>query len=190
MITNTRKHIAKWVAFLMLFILYLASPQKAQAQFTEYEIKAALCFNFAKYIDWPERMFSKNGNKIILSIYGSDPFEEVIDKLMRGRSVKGKYYIEVRRATSLRDLKGSHIIFISRSERNNIGKVLNYIEGFSGTSVLTIGDNIEGFCQAGGILNLLDDYTFQINVVAANNAELLIDNKLINIAADIVSTIE
>lgn len=190
MTTIKHKYITQWFGVMALCLWFFTTPQKAHAQFTEYEIKAALCFNFSKYIDWPERMFSKEGNKIVLSIYGSDPFASVIDDLMRGRSVKGKYYIEVRRATTLRELKGSHIIFISRSERHDIAKIIEYIKGFRGTSVLTIGDNIEGFCQAGGILNLLDDYTFQINVVAANNAELLIDNRLINIAADIVSTIE
>lgn len=165
-------------------------PQEAEAQYSEYEIKAALCFNFAKYVDWPEKMFQKGDNKIILSIYGSDPFGKVIDKVVRGRTLKGQFQIEVKRAYSLRDLRGSHIIFISRSERLEARKILNYTQRFRNPSILTIGDNIPGFCEAGGVLNLLDDYTFEVNPKRAENSGLLLNSRLLGIAAKTVSTEE
>jgi hypothetical protein len=186
-------HIVR--SLLLSVFLCAGWGQQAHAQFSEYEIKAALCYNFAKYIEWPERMFPKDPanaetRKIVLAIYGSDPFGSVIDNLVRGRFIKGKYYFEVRRATSLRDLQGAHIIFISRSERNDVRKILEYTKSFKRPSILTIGDNIDGFCKMGGVLNLLDDYTFQINLAAAGQAELLLDSRLINIAVDIIPTDE
>lgn len=178
------------VAVLLATLWLVSTPKQANAQFSEYEIKAALCFNFAKYISWPERLFEREGNKIILSIYGSDPFGEAIDRVMRGRTLKGKYRIEVRRALSLRDLRGSHIIFISRSEKLEARKIIEYTKRFKNPSILTIGDNIAGFCESGGIINLMDNYTFHVNPKKADNSGLLLDSRLINIAVKKISTKE
>ena len=162
------------------------TPQ-AKAQYTENQIKAALIINFARHCDWPPKMFDKRQNKIVLTILGSDPFGQVIDDAVRGRTVQGKYF-EVRRVSDIRDLRGSHIIFISQSERNNIRKIIEYIKSFRRSSVLTIGDEIDGFCKKGGIINILDDYTFNANWDAASDQGIILDNRLLNIANEIVPT--
>lgn len=168
--------------------MMLAAPNRVKAQYTKYEIKAALVINFARHCDWPDRMFDKRQNKIVLTILGSDPFGNVIDDAVRGRKVQGKYYFEVRRVSDVKDLRGSHIIFISASERNNIRKIIEYIKGFRRSAVLTIGDEIDGFCKKGGIINILEDYTFNVNWDAASDQGILLDNRLLNIANEIVPT--
>jgi len=164
------------------------SVTKAEAQYSEYEIKAAMLVNFAKHCGWPDRMFDRRQNKIVLTIFGADPFGKVIDNVVRGRTLKGKYYFEIRRVSDLKDLRGSHIIFISKSERNNIRKITEYIKSFRRSSVLAIGDGIDGFCKQGGIINLFSDYTFNVNWNAASEQGILLDNRLLNIANEIVPT--
>lgn len=181
-----KQHIIHSFCFIVL--LFFVGVYPAKAQYTEYEIKAAMLVNFAQHNDWPEHIFDKQQNKIILTIYGSDPFGKVIDNMVRGRTVQGKYYFEVRRVSDLKDLKGSHIIFISKSERNNIHKIIEYINSFRRSAVLTIGDEIEGFCKKGGIINILEDYTFNVNWDAASDQGILLDNRLLNIANEIVPT--
>jgi hypothetical protein len=173
-------------ALLCLMAFSMVSAPAAKAQFSEYEIKAALCYNFAKYVDWSEKMFKKGSSTLVLGIYGTDPFGSVIDNMMRGRVLKGKYYVEVRRISTLKEFKDVHIVFVGRSEQANIKRVLEHIRQYAGASVLTIGDGIPDFCKMGGMINILDDYTFQLNLGAFTNAGLVIDNKLINIAAAIV----
>ncbi|MGB0522929.1 MAG: YfiR family protein [Flammeovirgaceae bacterium] len=186
------KTIAKHIisTFCLALILFAGSPNEAKAQYTEYEIKAGLILNFARHCVWPERMFDRKQNKIILTILGSDPFGEVIENVLRGRSVQGKYYFEVRRASDIRNLRGSHIIFISKSERNNIQKIVEYINSFNfkKSAVLTMGDGIDSFCKKGGIINILEDYTFNVNWDAASDQGVILDNRLLNIANEIVPT--
>lgn len=169
-------------------MLLCMSPHQAKAQYSEYEIKAGLIVNFARHCDWPDRMFDKKQNKIILTILGSDPFGSIIENVVRGRTVQGKYYFEVRRVSDVKDLKGAHIIFISKSERNNIQNIIEYIKSFRRSAVLTMGDEIEGFCKKGGIINILEDYTFNVNWDAASDQGILLDNRLLNIANEIVPT--
>lgn len=184
------KKIAKHIIysfFIGVFLLIL-SPNEAKAQYTEYEIKAGLIVNFARHCNWPDRMFNQRQNKIVLTILGSDPFGSIIDDVVRGRTVKGKYYFEIRRVSDIKDLRGSHIIYISKSERNNIQKITEYIKSFRRSAVLTMGDEIDGFCKKGGIINILEDYTFNVNWDAASDQGILLDNRLLNIANEIVPT--
>src|SRR5260370_31416836 len=41
---------------------------------TEYELKAAFLFNFAKFVDWPPRAFPEASAPLIFGIIGEDPF--------------------------------------------------------------------------------------------------------------------
>jgi hypothetical protein len=56
--------------------------------------------------------------------------------------------------------------------------------------VLTIGDGIKGFCKMGGMINMLDDFTFELNPKEANKADLIVDNKLMGIASHLIATDE
>lgn len=145
--------------------------------------------NFMKFTSWNDESFDKKSNKIILTIYGSDPFGNVIDRIIRGRTINGRT-IEVRRTSELRDLKGSHVVFISRSERNNVCKVINYVKSFRRSSVLTIADEIEDFCLKGGMIKINSDYLFKMNWNEMSAIGLNPDNRLVNLAEELVSTSE
>ena len=175
-----RKQILACTAIILLVCVF--SPNKGVAQYTEYEIKACLCFNFAKYVKWPEEAFKNGENKLTLAIYGSDPFGDIIDNVMRGRKIRGRFYIDVKRAYSLRDLQGAHIIFISRSETLHTRKILSYVRKHNNSRVLTIGDNIDNFCKQGGIINLLDDYQFELNAYESERSMLIVASQLYDIA--------
>jgi hypothetical protein len=75
-------------------------------------------------------------------------------------------------------LKTCQILFVSSSERNRLGKIL---ESVKGGSVLTIGE-LPQFNQAGGIIKFViqdDKVRFEINTGAAGHARLRISSKLL-----------
>jgi hypothetical protein len=44
---------------------------------TDYEVKAAFLYNFARFVRWPEGSLA--GPRFVVAIVGDDPFGEVID---------------------------------------------------------------------------------------------------------------
>jgi hypothetical protein len=81
----------------------------------EYSVKAALLFNIAKYTDWPAKAFSQPRDPIIIGVLGDDPFGEVLDRLVKGRTVNGRSIV-IRRANGIAPLEGSHVVFVSASQ--------------------------------------------------------------------------
>lgn len=167
--------------------IFLPAPA-SYAQYTEYEIKGTMVVNFAKYITWPNRVFGRDST-IVLGILGDDPFGTAIDDIVKGRKVKGLQW-EVRRGNTVSDMRGCHIIFIGRSMNDGIKEVIDDIyKNRRGASVLTIGDNIDNFCEYGGMLNYRpgrQKYVFDINIGAVTEADLRVAVSLLNFAREIV----
>ncbi|MEH0156855.1 YfiR family protein [Limibacter armeniacum] len=169
---------------MVVLLLIMSMPKQANAQYAEYETKAGMIYTFGKLVTWPSKAFDSK-NKLVLGVLGDDPFGSIIDNVLKNRPVNGRYW-EIRRGTSIKELKGSHIIFIGNSyPRDVLKSILDDIYSKKNSMVLTIGDNIDGFCELGGIINLTTNL-YQLNVTAANNAQLTVDVKLLNLASDIV----
>ncbi len=182
---RTLRHIAK--ASLLLLLFMSLAPQKASAQFGYYEIRGMMIYHFGRFVTWPERVFSGE-NKIVLGILGDDPFGASIDNILRNRRIRGRTW-EVRRSNELSDLQGSHIIFITQSKKGEVKEILEELNSnkYRRAHILTIGDNIENFCRYGGVLNIDRNNFFTINSDAANNANLIIDSRLWQMAKAIES---
>ncbi len=178
-------HIAKYVLLPIAASVFFT--QNATAQFSEYQIKGAMLYNFGKYITWPDRVFGRE-NTILLGILGDDPFGEDIDNLLKNRRVHGRSW-EIRRGNSLDDMRNCHIVFVTRSKAAEAPDLLKELNSgkYRYASVLTIGDNIEAFCENGGAINIREDYLFTINSAAFNKAELIIDARLFQMAKAIES---
>ncbi|MBB6461654.1 YfiR family protein [Flammeovirga kamogawensis] len=155
------------------------------AQFDEYERKAGMINTFAKFVNWPSQAF-KEDNSLVLGILGDDPFGDVIDNMFRNRYVKGRVW-KIKRAQTIKELKGSHIVFISKGfTSSQVKSFLEEIYDRNNSFVLTIGDNIPNFCKNGGIINLTPNGLYTLNLYSANTAQLTIDVKLLNLASDII----
>jgi hypothetical protein len=165
----------------IIVLLLLASlgvgvrlPVQAQAP-NEYRVKAAFILNFTRFIEWPSDGYS-DGGALVVGIVGDDPFGGSLDQL-NGTSVNG-HRIVIRRLKAGDYLKACQILFVSSSERNRLGKIL---ESVRGGSVLTIGE-LSQFNQAGGIIKFViqdNKVRFEINTGAASQARLRVSSKLL-----------
>ena len=111
---------------------------------TEYEVKAAFLYNFARFVDaggGPAR----SGSPFVIAILGRDPFGAILDETVAGKTVAGRP-IEVRRVPRVDEARDAQIVFISPSERPNTDAILKALER---PGVLTVGDT-DGFAQRGG----------------------------------------
>jgi hypothetical protein len=163
-----------------VLILFLLVALPAGAQELEYPLKAAFLFNFVKFVEWPDEAFAGVRSPIAICVYGSDPFGDTLDNVVRGETV-GERGLIVQRPESLGDLRDCHVLFVSRSERSRLPEVLSRVQG---APVLTVGDT-DGFLKAGGVINfVLEDnkVRFQINPEAAERSRLKISSKLLRLA--------
>ena len=161
-------------------ILGTASSRTARAQsLTEYEIKAAFIYNFAKFVQWPSTAFAQPQSPLTMCLIGKDVFGAALDtiehKLAQGHE------LQVRRQVRLEDLKTCHILFVAESERNRLAPIFR---AAAGVDVLTISD-LDRFAEAGGMIGLYNvdnQVQFAINLEVARSTSLQINSQLLKLA--------
>ena len=165
--------------FLFL-VLCLAARFAAAQSATEYQVKAAFLFNFAKFVEWPPSSFHDGSAPLQICVLGRDPFGEVLRELTREKTVNG-HKLEVRGVVDLQVARACHILFIAFSERTRLKQIF---EALQGSYALTVGD-AKDFAEQGGMINFVLDHDrvqFKVNRSAAELAGLRISSKLLTVA--------
>jgi hypothetical protein len=159
-------------------VTVIASAQPAPS--AEYRIKAAFLFNFVQFVEWPESAFPNERAPLVICVAGTDPFGNALDQVIEGESV-GKRRLIVRRTGNPEGLDTCHLLFVSRSEKARLGKVLDAVG--SSTPVLTVSD-IDGFVVRGGAIGLFLEHhrvRFEINPSNAQRRGLKLSSQLLDL---------
>jgi YfiR/HmsC-like len=173
-----------FVCLLGLTALFWCMPpaQCAVAQSrqpTEYEVKAAFLYNFAKFAEWPADAFSGPDAPFVFGILGRDPFGAIIDAVEK-RTVNGRT-VQVRRFSDVQDIRKCHILYISSSETERLGTILRTL---AHASTLLVSDS-STFVDRGGAIGfvVLDNSVgFKINTDAVLRAGITIHSRLLKMA--------
>ncbi len=165
------------ILFLSCTYYLFAFPQ----QYTEYELKAAYLFNFAKFVEFPEKTFSSYKDPFIIGVYGNEAFLDVLQTIIKGRTVYNRNVIAIG-ISQPEDIVNCQIVYFSRI---TINQAMLFFEYLGNKPVLTVADNVEYFCEKGGMINFTPQYSqkrFEINPNAAQRANLIISSKLLSLA--------
>ncbi len=153
----------------------------AQAQTSlEYELKAAFLYRFTEFVEWPAQAFSTPQSPIRVCIFGLDPFGNALDRTLRGEQVKGRPLVAMR-TRRMEELSACHIVFISRSEREQAAAVLSRLRE---NPVLSVSE-AQDFLEQGGMINFVTEgarIRFEINNESAQRAGLMLSSKLLTLA--------
>lgn len=144
---------------------------------SEYQVKAAFLYNFAKFVKWPETAFSGTNSPFVIGILGEDPFGPDLPLAIRGKNING-HPLSLRVGLSLAEMQQCHIVFICRKPKRNIPET---VAALTKANTLTVSE-IDGFTKAGGMINFVMDGSkvhFEINDQAATKAGLTISSKLL-----------
>jgi YfiR/HmsC-like len=147
---------------------------------SEYELKAAFLFNFAKFIDWPESSFASEQSPFSICILGSDPFGSALDRTLQGKVV-GNRPVTLTRITQIAQTRQCQVVFVSSSESRRLPEIVDRLQS---ASVLLVGES-DGFAEAGGAIQFtLEDnrVRFTINTDVADRAGLKFSSKLLALA--------
>jgi YfiR/HmsC-like len=171
---------ATLIVCLILTLLRAVEGTAEEAQLSEYRVKAAFVFNFAKFVEWPAESFSDDTSQLIIGILGENPFGTDLEQTIQGKTINS-HPLAIRQMRSLNEIAKCHILFVSASETKRLAEIFHIL---GEKSILTVGE-AEGFNEGGGMINFTWEgkkIRFQINDDAAKKAKLKISSKLLSLA--------
>lgn len=77
------------ICTLVLLLLWSAPSRSAEAP-SEYQVKAAFLYKFARFVEWPATSFADSTAPLVIGILGEDPFGPMLDQAITGKSVQGR----------------------------------------------------------------------------------------------------
>jgi hypothetical protein len=167
------------LAVSLLLVPFVFLPFRAFAQdyrSGEYDLKAAILVNVLRFVDWPAAAYSSPQTPTQLCVLGRDPFGGALDQYS-GTTVNGRP-LAIRRLERGDEVRGCQLIYISSSERNLLGQILQHLQG---QPSLTVGE-MDQFAARGGMVQLTVENKqvhFTVNLAAASRAELRIRSNLL-----------
>ena len=167
-----------WSSLVSAVSAPLAWPQSESP--SEYLVKAAFLYNFAKFVEWPPDAFPDPTSPFIFGIVGDDPFDDELNAMISEKSLSGRRFV-VRRFRRGEDLRHCHVLFISASEKKFLKLIL---ESVRGSSVLTVAD-ADGFARQGGMIGFVlqeSRVRLEVNPQVAGRSRLKISSKLLALA--------
>jgi hypothetical protein len=147
---------------------------------SEYQVKAAFIFNFAKFIEWPPPAFSGPEAPMCIGVLGDSALAAELEKLLRDKKVNNRAIV-AKECRTEEEIKSCHVLFVGASESRRLPELLQQL---GQTNVLTVSET-ENFIRDGGMINLYREgnkFRFQINDQAARNAGLKIASKLLELS--------
>jgi hypothetical protein len=169
------------LVLLLLVLLVSSSGVGAQANSpSEYQVKAAFLFNFAKFIDWPSNSFDDANSPFTVCVLGHDPFGHALDDELHGKII-GDRPLAVQRLKDKAQARRCQVVFVSSSESTHQSEIL---ESLRGASMLLVGE-ANNFATSGGTIQFTTEdnhVRFTINIDAANRSGLNFSSKLLGLA--------
>lgn len=154
------------------------------APVSDAKVKAAFVYQFIKFVEWPPPAFASAAAPIQLCLLGGpDPFLAALADI-EGRSAQGRN-IHVRRLPAGSDAQACHLLVVGESEGL---QPLAPLLADRSTGRLTVSE-IPGFAAAGGMIGLLVESNrvrFEINLPAAQRAELRLSSQLLKLARQVL----
>lgn len=162
----------------------IAGTARAQA-LSDYQVKAAYFYNFAKFVNWPTQDLSDSSAPLRFCIFRDHFFEAELNRIVKGKTVAG-HPIQVLQVDAPEDSRKCNSLFVSSLQQRQNKHLLELLRG---SSVLTVGET-EDFVARGGIIAFVlenDRVQFVVNRRAANEAGLTMSSKVLSLAKQVVN---
>lgn len=145
----------------------------------EYQVKAAMVFNIAKYAEWPSDSLGSGSAPLVVCSIGRGPFATALERY-QGKTALG-HPLALRRLAPGDEPGECHVLVISGIEKRYLAGIL---EQARKKPVLSVSDLPE-FAQAGGIIGLVEQegkVRFEINMKTARQSRVRISSQLLKLA--------
>ena len=172
-------------AIALLLMLYFPETGASQEAVTANpnKVKAAFLRNFAHYVTWPAEVFTGVGSSWKICVLGNDPFGDILDQSLSGRTEQGRPF-EIHRAETLNELPRCQIVYVAYQDAAKRRAALAELRK---SSILTVGDAPD-FLREGGIIQFQigERVEMSINLDQSRYASLTIPTKMLEVSRDVV----
>ncbi len=166
-----------WLLFACLFHAHTAQAANSNPnQLEEYQAKALLIYNIAKFVIWPEEAFTTHPNRFVINIAGQNPFGNAFyfldNKTIQGRDVAVESW------TGLNLAYDYQVLYIDSMGLQEFSHALQSLQEHH---VLVITSNVDLF-DAGAMVYLgveSENLIFRVNLASAHKAGLEISGNLL-----------
>jgi hypothetical protein len=165
-------------------VLAIAIPVCAQSSL-EYNVKAALLLNFARFIEWPAGAFADAHAPIQICVFAPSPFGEALHRVVDGETV-GERPVTAREVHKTSDSVGCHLLFVPASAEERAVTVLRS----TAPHTVTVGESRQ-FEQMGGAVNLVVDsgrVRFNVNLQPVEERGVRISARMLHLATRVDRT--
>jgi len=174
-----------WLAVMLVFPTVRLAHAREPA--VEEGVKAAILFNFIRFVDWPEAIMPEPPPPRVVAIIGRDALQERVVALASSDALASRVSVLVVKdldhlAASMEQIQ---VLYIARSAKKDIPRILDLLQA---RPVLTVCDD-ENFVRQGGMMNYVRDDSrirFDINLDEAEKSRLKMSAKLFGLARVIV----
>lgn len=171
----------------MWLALVCCSANVAAQTLTEYQVKAAYLYNFAKFVKWPVGA-QPAGATFNICILGTNPFGNTLASTVADEKLDGKS-IALHQISTPAEATDCAIVYIGRSEQSRLSSLL---PALAKQGVLTVSE-APRFSAQGGIIGFVMDggrVRFEVNLAAAQKAGLTLSSELLKVAMNVRRTPE
>jgi hypothetical protein len=173
-----------FVAFGIYICLFGLSPLAKEASSQEEDVrerklKAAFVYNFAKYTEWPARVFHNEAENLKLCHIGLSPVYWYLKEL-EGRSVHSRQ-IKVAQISGAMNEVDCHIVFLPGNEWERTSE---FIKTWRYRPVLTISD-IPDVADI-GLIKHKETVQFEVNLKRAKRKGLKLSAQMLKVAVKVV----
>ncbi len=149
------------------------------------QVKAALLFNFARYVEWPKSYLPNVPNDITIGILGNNSLKNALEVIIDGKKFIGGKKITLYNFKTVAEIVPVHMLYIDTTIHNNFKQIL---EKISSDNILTVG---EGFSDDTTALIIRfvsrDEHVrFEINLALAREKHIIISSALLSLADAVV----
>lgn len=169
----------KLLNFFLLICLNLLITNNIQSQTVTEEAEYVL--NFIEFTDWSEVDFETSSSPIIVGIYNSTDRQAVFKEVITSEIINNRK-LEVTSITTAGEIALCNIVYFPVTDGEEMTELLHTTRW---KQILTIGKDITGFCENGGIVNLTfnsNNSRFEINHSQAVEVNIIINSQVLRMA--------
>ena len=145
----------------------------------EYQVKAMFLYNFAKFVEWPNRPLGAK-QAVTICVIGHDPFGHWLQDTVKGQVLDGRPFV-VRHIFNTREAGGCRMLFIASSEEKRLPSLIAEVKS---KNILTVAES-DRASELGVMITFILEggrVHFEINPQAAECEKLRISSRLLNLA--------
>jgi len=144
-------------------------------------IKAGYLYNLTKFIFWPQNAFNFSLSPFLIGIYGDQSISTVLVNTLRNKQIQNREW-KVDFYPAIKSIQYCHMLFVTEID---ITEAKLLISTLYDKQILIVADNIDKFCENGGMINLVGtnpNFGYQINLKALNNSRLNVSPEFLELA--------